>query len=277
MVAALPSLAIGDFARASHLSVRTLRHYHRIGLLEPAEVDPHTGYRRYTIEQIPTAQVIRRFRDLDMPLEEISAVVSEPDLQTRNHLIAAHLGRLEATLARTQSAVASLRDLLEHPVSMTRIDHRRAPATRAAAISEVIDLQDALPWFRGALGELQATLAAQQIVPLGQPGGIFETDLFVDERGEATIFVPCDAAVRALGRVKPFMAPAAELAVTLHAGSYADLDRAYGALATYVAQHALGVDGPVREYYVVGPLDSSDERAWRTEVGWPIFATATFS
>jgi DNA-binding transcriptional MerR regulator len=270
----VPSLAIGDFARASHLSVRTLRHYHRIGLLEPAEIDPHSGYRRYTIEQIPTAQVIRRFRDLDMPLEEIGAVVSEPNLQTRNLLIATHLSRLEASLARTQRAVASLRDLLEHPGTTARIDHRRVPATRTAAISETIDLQDALPWFRGALGELQATLAAQRVVSTTHPGGIFQTDLFANERGEATVFVPCEGAIRPLGRVKPFLAPAAELAVTLHVGAYVDLDRAYGALATYVAQHALGVDGPVREYYVVSPLDSPDESAWRTEVGWPIFATA---
>ena len=55
--------------------------------------------------------------------------------------------------------------------------------------------------------------------------------------------------------------------------SYSDLDRAYGSLATYVALHALGLDGPVREYYLVGPQDTSDESAWRTEVGWPIFAT----
>ena len=75
------SLAIGDFSRATHLSVKTLRHYHRIGLLEPADVDPDTGYRRYTTEQIPTAQVIRRFRDLDMPLEEIHAVLDAPDLR----------------------------------------------------------------------------------------------------------------------------------------------------------------------------------------------------
>jgi DNA-binding transcriptional MerR regulator len=255
--------------------MRTLRHYHRIGLLEPAEIDPVTGYRRYTIEQTPTAQVIRRFRDMDMPLEEIGAGVSEPDLRTRNHLIAAHLGRLEASLARTERAVASLRDLLEHPARTASIAHRRVPATPAAAISETIDLQDALPWFRGALGELQAMLAAQQVVPTGHPCGIFDSDLFANERGEATIFVPCEGAVHPLGRVKPFVAPAAELALTLHAGRHADLDRTYGALATYVAQHALGVDGPVREYYVVSPPDSPDESAWRTEVGWPIFATAT--
>ena len=62
-------LPIGDFARATQISVRMLRHYHQIGLLTPAESDPQTGYRRYTTEQIPRAQVIRRFRDLEMPLE----------------------------------------------------------------------------------------------------------------------------------------------------------------------------------------------------------------
>jgi DNA-binding transcriptional MerR regulator len=105
------SLAIGDFSRATHLNIKALRHYHRIGLLEPAEVDPFTGHRRYTTEQIPTAQVIRRFRTLDMPLEEIHAVINTADPEKRNELIAAHLQRLELTLARTQRAAASLRDL----------------------------------------------------------------------------------------------------------------------------------------------------------------------
>ena len=73
------SLAIGDFSRATHLSVKTLRHYHRIGLLEPADVDQQTGYRRYATDQIPAAQVIRRFRRLDMPLDEIQAVLAAPE------------------------------------------------------------------------------------------------------------------------------------------------------------------------------------------------------
>src|SRR5580693_9142937 len=100
------TVAIGDFSRATHLSVKTLRHYHRLGLLIPAEIDPDSSYRRYTTEQIPTAQVIRRFRDLDMPLEQIGAVLRAPDLRTRNELISAHLASLEQGLVRTQSAVA---------------------------------------------------------------------------------------------------------------------------------------------------------------------------
>jgi DNA-binding transcriptional MerR regulator len=74
------SLPIGDFSRATHLSVKTLRHYHRVGLLEPADVDPDTGHRRYTTDQIPVAQVIRRFRALEMPLDDIRAVITTPDV-----------------------------------------------------------------------------------------------------------------------------------------------------------------------------------------------------
>ena len=60
-------LTVGDFSRITHLSVKTLRHYHEVGLLEPATVNPGTGYRYYSAAQVPTAQVIRRLRDLEMP------------------------------------------------------------------------------------------------------------------------------------------------------------------------------------------------------------------
>jgi DNA-binding transcriptional MerR regulator len=126
------SLAIGDFSRATHLTVKTLHHYHETGLLEPAQIDTLTGYRRYTTEQIPVAQIIKRFRDLDMPLSEIREVLSAPDVQARNDLIAAHLKRLENELARTQTAVASLRNLLEHPAPTLHIGRRRAEQVAAS-------------------------------------------------------------------------------------------------------------------------------------------------
>jgi len=200
------SLAIGDLSRATHLNIKALRHYHRIGLLEPAEVDPFTGHRRYTTEQIPTAQVIRRFRSLDMPLEEIHAVIATADPEKRNKLIAAHLQRLETSLARTQRAAASLRDLLQPPPNAAPvvIEHRRMPATPAAAVRDAIDVRDASAWYQGALGEI---------------------------------------------------------------------DRAYGSLATYVTEHALAVEGPIREYYPVGAHETTDENQWLTQIGWPIFDT----
>jgi len=268
-------LSIGDFSRATHLTVKMLRHYHRIGLLEPAAVDPFTGYRRYTTEQLPTAQVIRRFRALDMPLEEIGAVLAASDVPARNERIAAHRRRLEDELGRTQRTVASLRDLLAPPAPDVRaagIELRRAPAALAAAITEVVDAADSAAWLQGALGELYAILAAQHVPAAGPAGGIFADDVFTEHRGQATIFVPCGP-VRPLGRVTDLVVPPAELAVITHAGPPDDVDRAYASLATYVTRHALAVDGPIREYYLVGQRDTPDDGRWRTEIGWPVFQT----
>jgi DNA-binding transcriptional MerR regulator len=268
------SLTIGDFARATHLSVKTLRYYHRVGLLEPADVDAHTGYRRYTVEQIPTAQIIRRFRDLDMPIHEVAAVLSTPDVQARNTLIAGHLNRLEDGMSRTKAAVASLRDLLEHPSPVQpAIGRRTVDATPAAAITETVDIEDALNWYQGALGELYATLAAQQVPAADTAGGIFTSDLFSHERGQVTVFVPCTGTLRPIGRVSLLVIPAVELATIEHVGPHRDIDLAYGTLATYVTRHALAVDGPIREYYPIDRHDTPDETQWRTEVGWPIFRT----
>jgi DNA-binding transcriptional MerR regulator len=268
-------LPIGDFSRATHLSVKTLRYYHRVGLLEPADVDPDTGYRRYTTAQIPVAQIIRRFRDLDMPVDEIRQVLDAPDISRRNELIAAHLSRLEEGLARTQSAVASLRDLLEQPspAEPADIGRRRVPATPAAAISDVVDMADIGSWFQGALGELYATLDAQQLPADGPSGGIYATELFAHDQGQATVFVPCGTPVRPVGRVLPLTVPAIELATIVHHGPHTDMDRSYGTLASYVTQHALAVDGPIREYYLTGRRDTADPAQWRTEIGWPIFHT----
>jgi DNA-binding transcriptional MerR regulator len=53
-------LAIGDFSRAIHMSVKMLHHYHQIGLLERVEVDRCTGSRRDSSDQISMVQIIRR-------------------------------------------------------------------------------------------------------------------------------------------------------------------------------------------------------------------------
>jgi DNA-binding transcriptional MerR regulator len=267
------SLTIGDFSRVTFLSVKTLRHYHRVGLLEPADVDPVTGYRRYTTVQIPVAQVIRRFRDLGMPLDDIGSVLRAPDQTTRSELIAAHLTRLEESLAETQRAVASLRELLEHPSLSAVIEHRRIRATQTAAITSTVEIGDLPAWYQGAMGEIQGTLSAQGIVASGPPGGIYAYELFTEERGDATLFFPVTSEVRPVGRVEPIWVPGAELAIIVHNGSHDDVDRSYGALATYVSDHALAVDGLIREYYLVGPPDD-DESTWRTEICWPIFDTS---
>jgi len=265
------SLTIGDFARATHLSVKMLRHYHELGLLVPAEVDASSGYRRYAPAQIPVAQVIRRFRELDMPLDEICAVVTARDASARAAVIAGHLERRERELEATQAAVASLRALLAKP-EVAAIVHRSEPPMKVATITGAVGRADLAAWFWGALGELRATLAAQRIEPTGPSGAVVSEAFFAEEHGELTVFVPAEGA-RPVGRITARVLPAVELAVIVHPGSHVDIDRSYGALAKHVAENAIAVEGPIREGYLVSRLDTPDAARWRTEIAWPIFRT----
>jgi DNA-binding transcriptional MerR regulator len=264
-------LTVGEFSRMTHLSVKTLRHYHQVGLLEPAQVNPDTGYRYYTTEQIPTVQVIRRLRDLEMPVAEVGAVLAAPDAASRNALIAAHLDRLENRLAQTYSAVDSLRNLLQQPEGPAPVSQRTVGAVAAVGIQQTVDRADVLPWWQGALGELHATVQAQGLHATGSSGGLYASELFQHDRGEATVFIPATGLVRPIGRVTPVTIPAAELAVITHHGDLAGIDLTYGRLGAHVTDHAISVDGPLREYYLTGGHDTPDPARWRTELGWPIF------
>ncbi|MXG91220.1 MerR family transcriptional regulator [Nocardioides flavescens] len=260
-------LAIGEFSRMTHLSIRTLRRYHEAGLLEPEQVDASSGYRYYTVEQIPTAQVIHRLRELDVPLPDVRRILRSPDPDQRAALVAQHLGRLEAELARTRAAVGSLRRLLVPEPPPLEVELRAEPAATVAAVADDVDADDVIGWYAGAMAELDAVLGP---TAEGPPGGLYDNALFERGRGRMVVYRPAvDPPTR--GRVQPVTVPAVELVVTTHRGEHDDVDVTYGELGAWVARNALTVAGPVRERYLVGPRDTDDPDAWRTEIGWPVF------
>ena len=264
-------LTIGGFSELTHLSVRTLRRYHEAGLIEPAAVDAFTGYRYYTAEQIPTAQVVHRLRELDVPLAEVKSIISSADPQRRAELIAGHLQRLEDELARTRAAVSSLRQLLQPDVDELRVELRSVPARTVAAVRARVAIEHVLPWYAAAMAELDAAFPAAERT--GPPGGRYASELFADGVGELLVFRPVRDP-RPSGRIEVVQLAAVELAVTNHRGPHDDIDVTYGRLGAWVVDHTLAVDGPVHETYVVGPRDTPDATGWRTEIGWPIFRLA---
>ncbi|GAA3268742.1 MerR family transcriptional regulator [Dactylosporangium vinaceum] len=260
-------LTIVEFSRLTHLSVRTLRRYHKGELLEPAVVDKSTGYRYYAVEQIPTAQVISRLRELDVPLSDVQAILRTADPSGRAALVADHLQRLEAQLDRTRSAVTALRRLLRPDPTPLEVKLRAEPARTVAAVTAEVGHDDVGAWFAGAMAELEAAVGD---AATGPPGGHYENSLFEQGRGQVLVYLPTAAPPRT-GRVHPVTLPAAELAVTTHVGEHDDADVTYGELGTWVVANAMSVAGPVREVYRVGPRDTGDPAAWRTEIGWPVF------
>ncbi|WP_029432256.1 MerR family transcriptional regulator [Blastococcus sp. URHD0036] len=262
-------LAIGEFSRLTHLSVRTLRRYHDARLLEPAIVDGATGYRYYSADQIPAAQVIHRLRELDVPLSDVQRILRSPDPGTRAALVADHLQRLESELDRTRSAVASLRRLLQPEQPPLDVELRAVPAATVAAIEDDVALDDVLAWYAGATAELDAVVGE----PTGVPGGLYDNALFESGSGHVLVYRPTTDPPRS-GRVHPVTLPAVELVVTAHVGAHDDIGVTYGQLGSWVVANALAVAGPVRETYLVGPRDTADPGAWRTEIGWPVFRVA---
>jgi DNA-binding transcriptional MerR regulator len=266
-------VTIGDFSRMTHLSVKALRHYHDVGLLEPADIDRSSGYRRYDASQVPIAQVIRRFRDLGMPVEEVKSVLDAPDVATRNQVIVAHLERMEGQLAETQATVASLRAVLEAPEAPAAVEYRTVGAVNVLAITEIVTAPEIEAWWADAFRELREAIDQTGIERVGPDGCLYPNEMFELEVGEMVAFVPVAGDAQQSGRVRLETLPPVELAIMLHQGSYDQLDQTYGALGTSVATQAIGVEGPIREHYLVSPLDEPDPSALRTEVCWPVFRT----
>lgn len=153
-------LTIGEFSRLTHLSIRTLRRYHEVALLKPAVVDETTGYRHYGVDQIPTAQVIHRLRELDVPLSDVQRILRTSDPGVRAALVTDHLQRLEDELDRTRAAVVSLRRLLRPDPAPLNVELRAEPVRTVAAVEAVVGHGDIAAWYAGAMAELEAAVGA---------------------------------------------------------------------------------------------------------------------
>jgi len=164
------------------------------------------------------------------------------------------------------------------------VEYRKIPAVTALAVAQVVSAADLATWGSDALGALADALATAGGAPgvaTGPFGALFPGDFFELERSEITAFVPVGSPPAGFelprglrgGQVRLLEIPAVEAAIAVHEGPLDDIDRTYGALGTVVAERAIGVDGPIREYYLIGFPETEDESKHRTEVAWPVFLT----
>jgi DNA-binding transcriptional MerR regulator len=252
---------IGTFAKMTYLSVKALRHYHDVGLLEPAVVDNSTGYRWYSTSQVPVAQAIRRFRELDMPIDDVLAVLRAPNPATRSDVIVSHLERMQQQLERTQQTVSSLQALLANEHRAATVDYRVLEPVLGIAIDERVRFDDAGDWCAAVFAELHTVLDIVGVVPAGPDGALYSDEFFEAGEGPVTAFVPVARRLRPSGRTALVELAASRVAVMIHEGAFAELDQTYGALGTVVSERGVGTTGPIREHYLADDL---------TEVCWPI-------
>jgi DNA-binding transcriptional MerR regulator len=133
-----PLLTISTFARAVELPASALRYYDEAGLLTPAEVDPHTGYRYYTPELERRAHLIRRMREIGVPVETMRLALDGPAERSAEIL----RGFVDALARQARRADAAVEEIVTSlhgaeqapaPVSVTVDGAELATAVRRVA------------------------------------------------------------------------------------------------------------------------------------------------
>jgi DNA-binding transcriptional MerR regulator len=87
-------MQIGKFSRMTGLTLRALRLYDRLGILQPEVTSFETSYRYYTNAQLDTAHFIARLRRVDMPLKDIAQLMITTDAMIAVRLLDAHRSAL---------------------------------------------------------------------------------------------------------------------------------------------------------------------------------------
>jgi DNA-binding transcriptional MerR regulator len=272
-------LPIGMFSRASSLSVKTLRAYHEGGILVPARVDPATGYRNYTADQLADAAIVSRLRALDLPLEKVRQVIHARDPDLTRKILAEQQVSMQERLAVTERIVAELQSG-STSVTHTPVHVRDERATDTVRIVGDVPAVEFVPWITDAFAQLSMFVRDMEIDVIGAPGALFQSEIADETYEHVEVFLPISAPIAiptgtrsiSLGEV-----PAATVAVLVHAGGYDSMGETYRSLGAWVSRNAVNAGERVREWYVVGPGDVADPAAYRTEIAWPVAPATTLT
>ncbi|KAB1938970.1 MerR family transcriptional regulator [Micromonospora sp. ALFpr18c] len=261
---------IGDFARLGRVSVRMLRHYDSIGLLGPATVDPHTGYRFYRADQLRRLNRVIALKDLGLTLDQVRTILDDAVdvvelrgmLRLRRSQLAA---QLVADTARLAAVEARLR-MIESEGRMTTQDvvlKEIAPVRVAelTAVAPSYQTEDVGPVIQPLYPELFRRLADGGITPTGPAIAWYEPA--PDDDGDAVLVhagVTVAAGVSPASDVVVRNLPAVRTAATIiHHGSMDDVESSMQALARWIEENGYRTDGYAREVYLEYSQDTPEK------------------
>ncbi|MDO4259703.1 MAG: MerR family transcriptional regulator [Actinomycetaceae bacterium] len=268
------TMSIGEFSSLSRISVRMLRHYDAHGVLVPADIDPVTGYRRYSPSQLRDAVDIRKLRDVRFGVSAISALLAVRG--TPAWTSALHLQRtvLAGELSAAKARLALIDQLLceGDPAMSIEIERITIPAMR------VVALRGTVPAYKdeGRLWEEMVPLIRQQgIEPIGPAGTIEHDEEYKESDVDLSIFLPVADGVNATAPLEILELPERECLVAHVSGSYDQITRANEMIAERLVRDGLcrpsdgALASKVFNFYFNEPSEVAEEDL-RTDVHWPV-------
>ena len=254
-------LKIGDFSKLAHVTVKTLRHYARIGLFKPAWTDRFSGYRYYTLQQLPRLNRILALKDLGFSLDQVADLVREdvPVEQLRGMLRRKQAeleGRLRAEQNRLGMVAARLEQIEQAGQTAPlggEVLLKSVPATPVAVLHEIVPSVESVPERIGLLEDELAAWLARKGIQTGGPWLTLYLSAEYRERDvplEVAVVVPPSAVGHngdALSRARTRWLAAAEMACLVHAGPAETIGSAYTELYAWMEANHRRPAGAARE------------------------------
>jgi len=160
-------MSIGEFSRASGLSVSALRFYDSVGALVPAQVDPQTSYRWYAVSQVADGRLVSRLRRVGMPVAEMKLLVNRrDDAVLVAALLAEHLRHLEEGLDAAKEELARIRADVGVDSATTMVAGEICDAATAFSV-RAADLLAALTSVRFALPDSPDPVLSAVLIDIG--------------------------------------------------------------------------------------------------------------
>jgi DNA-binding transcriptional MerR regulator len=276
--------SIGDFAGLGRVSVRMLRHYDAIGLLRPAHVDPHNGYRYYTAAQLRVLNRITAVKDLGFTLEQVQAFLDDKvDVGELRGMLRLRRAELAAQVERDSDRLAQVDARLRMIESEGHMDTgdvvlKSVPAMRLAMLSATATSYDEPASISENLSPLYPRLIEMMerhwVAMAGAPIAYYTPE----PTGPRDETIRCHAAfpigsARIAGDAgfEVVELPGIEQAATaLHQGSMSEAFRTGQKLADWVDENGYAVvePGMAREVYLDCPPGEFDK--WVTEMQVPV-------
>jgi DNA-binding transcriptional MerR regulator len=260
------TLRIGEFSALGRVSVRMLRHYEKLGLLAPSETDAWTGYRSYTLEQLPRLNRIIALKELGFSLQEVGAVLAdEPSADDMRALLAERRARLAAELElssrRLEQVDARLAQIEREgvPPGETDVVEKPLPALTIASVRSVVPAIDRMSEFCDLHFGRLARWQAEHGLPAGLTMNLYHMDEYRETDLDVESAMTVDAAAVA-GSAEP---PAGDVGVrrlaevpraaslVLRTG-FTGVEGGVMTLLSWVAAGRLAIAGPLREVHLFG-------------------------
>ncbi len=270
-------LTIGQFARLTGLTVRAVRHYGELRLLDPTRVDPETGYRYYAPHQIGDAYAIRRLRSLKLPLDEIGEILESDDPDVTRARLVEHRANIAKQAASTERILTVLQRLIEGEEELVpsaadiraEVEIKDVSEQPVLLIREQASLDELSTIIPRAIDEVHGHMQAVGATFAGPPLVVYPQ---MDEGGTGIVETgwPVDREFPGGGRVEFATLPACTVIAYTHRGPYDELGGAHRALWELVEREGLETIGGPREIYPTDPKEVPDPADWLTEIQIPI-------